>query len=319
MSRFPFPIPFGWFHVAYPEDLAVGDVRPMRWFGRELVAWRDDEGFHLQDAFCPHFGAHLGHGGSVVDGTIACPFHGWRFDGAGACVEVPYSDRLNKRAHLRTYPVVERNGLVMAWYHPDDEDPSFEVPAVDVIGSPEYTDFYRSDYVIKTAIQEMGENSVDAAHFRFVHGTDEVAVLEAYEPDGPFSKMLSAQKYVTPRGVVDGRIDSYAAGMGFSQVHFDMPGIVQAVLLGCAAPIDDETVRQSFNFVVRKTGDDAYDSMIAEAFVGEINKQLTEDIPIWEHKAHFEKPMLIDTDGPFMAYRKWASQFYVDHGGDVRE
>ena len=37
-----------------------GDARCEYW-GRELVLWRDDGGaFHLQDAFCPHLGAHLG-------------------------------------------------------------------------------------------------------------------------------------------------------------------------------------------------------------------------------------------------------------------
>ena len=42
------------------------------------------------DAFCPHLGAHLGYGGLVEESTIRCPFHAWRFDGTGACVEVPY-------------------------------------------------------------------------------------------------------------------------------------------------------------------------------------------------------------------------------------
>ncbi len=312
MSRFPFPIPFSWFQIGYPEDFVVGDVHPLRYFGRELVAWRDSEGeLHLQDAFCPHLGAHLGYGGSVDGATIECPFHGWRFDGEGTCVDVPYSDRVNKQAQLHVYPVVERNGIVLAWYHPTDEPPSFEIPVVPAIEDPTYTDFYNSSYVIKTAIQEMGENSVDPAHFRYVHGTDEVAVVEEYTQDGPYSSMLSAQKYVTPKGVVNGRIDSHAAGMGFSRVDFDMPEVVQAVLLGCASPIDDETVHQRFSFKVKRTGDERFDEVIADAFVSEINKQLTEDIPIWEHKAHLEKPALIDTDGPFMQYRKWASQFYA--------
>src|SRR5262249_11050821 len=60
--RFPFPIPFGWFQVAFPSDLAPGEVTALEYWNRELVLWRDQAGaFHLQDAFCPHPDAHLPH------------------------------------------------------------------------------------------------------------------------------------------------------------------------------------------------------------------------------------------------------------------
>ena len=38
---------------------------------------------HVMDAFCPHLGAHLGHGGHVDGCEIVCPFHGWQFDADG--------------------------------------------------------------------------------------------------------------------------------------------------------------------------------------------------------------------------------------------
>ena len=44
---------------------------------------------HILDAFCPHLGAHLGVGGSVVEEDIRCPFHSWTFNGAGVCSGVP--------------------------------------------------------------------------------------------------------------------------------------------------------------------------------------------------------------------------------------
>jgi hypothetical protein len=48
-----------------------------------------------------------------------------------------------------------------------------------------------------------------------------------------------------------------------------------------------------------------------------VSRQVQEDKPVWEHKAYMVRPALASTDGPFMKYRKWASQFYVgevDHG-----
>ena len=67
-----------------------------------------------------------------------------------------------------------------------------------------------------------------------------------------------------------------------------------------------------FNFTARKFEDERVTSSVAEAFVAEINKQVQEDRPIWEHKAFIPAPALADTDGPILKFRKWYSQFYAE-------
>ena len=130
-NRYPFPMPFGWFSVGYAEDFPSGAAKAIYYFDQHLVAWRDETGeMHVQDAFCPHLGAHLGHGGKVEGCELRCPFHGWKFDAEGTNTDIPYSDRVNRKAQLRTYPVAERNGFVLAWYHPDDKPPSWDVEEV---------------------------------------------------------------------------------------------------------------------------------------------------------------------------------------------
>ncbi|HXK25999.1 MAG TPA: Rieske (2Fe-2S) protein, partial [Myxococcota bacterium] len=91
MSRYPFPAtPDGWYGLCLASELAPGEVKPLRYFGRELVAFRGRDGpARVFDAHCPHLGAHLGVGGKVEGDGIRCPFHGWRFDGSGCLVEVP--------------------------------------------------------------------------------------------------------------------------------------------------------------------------------------------------------------------------------------
>lgn len=87
--------PRGWFVIGISNELAPGDVRPIKYFGREMVLYRSESGKAVvHDAFCPHLGAHLGHGGRVVGESIVCPFHAWRFDESGKCVEVPYAKRI---------------------------------------------------------------------------------------------------------------------------------------------------------------------------------------------------------------------------------
>jgi len=309
--RFPFPHPFGWFQVAYPQDLAPGEVTALRFWGTDLVLWRDEDGeFHLQDAYCPHLGAHLGVGGTVHGAELECPFHGWTFAADGRCTDIPYSERVNRKAQLHTYPVVVRNGFVMAWRHPDRVEPQWEIPEIPEIGDAGWSDLYTSSYTIGTCPQEMAENGVDPAHFRYVHGTDDVAEMESYDTDGPTSVMLSKQSYVTPRGVTEGRIDVYNYGPGFSKVWFS--GIVDAINIATTVPIDHERTLVRFNFTVRKLADAQLTSTVADAFVAEINKQIVEDTPIWEHKRFLPVPALADTDGPILKFRKWYSQFYAE-------
>jgi 3-ketosteroid 9alpha-monooxygenase subunit A len=126
VNRYDKPIPFGWYALEYSDNLKTGDVTPLQYFGRDLVLFRTESGeARLLDAFCPHLGAHMGHGGVVKGENIACPFHGWQFDGDGVCQAVPYATnmppKVKDKQTVGTYPVVERNAMVWAWYHPHNE------------------------------------------------------------------------------------------------------------------------------------------------------------------------------------------------------
>jgi phenylpropionate dioxygenase-like ring-hydroxylating dioxygenase large terminal subunit len=318
VNRYPFPIPFGWFQVGYPEDFPVGQPKPLYYFGRHLVAWRDEAGeVHVQGAFCPHLGAHLGHGGTVEGCEIKCPFHGWKFDGEGVNTEIPYSERTNRKAHVDTLPALERNGLVMAWYHPHGEAPKWDVPEIPEFGDhPDFSTVVRTDYRVDACWQEMSENGVDSAHFRYVHNTASVPQIDHYETDGHESDMRSSQKFPTPRGVMEGRIDSHLYGPGLSIVWFT--GIIDTVNLACTTPVDAERCEIRFNFRFRTMGDEKTTANVGRAFVAEVDKQVQEDRPIWEHKAHLVRPALADNDGPFTKFRRWASQFYAEPIGDER-
>src|SRR5689334_9511708 len=128
-SRFPFTsFPNGWFRVAKSSDLTVGTVQTLRYFGRELVAFRTEDGkASVLDAHCPHVGAHLGHGGKVIGKTLQCPFHGWRFEGDGTCAGIPYCDKIPASARTRSWPVEEVNGLIMVYHDPSGAPPQWRI------------------------------------------------------------------------------------------------------------------------------------------------------------------------------------------------
>ncbi len=273
--RFPFPMPFGWFKVALADDIPVGEIVTRHYFDTELVIWRDADGsIACQEAYCPHLGAHLGWGGTVEGKRIRCPFHGWAFDCEGVNVEIPYADRPNRKAHLRSFPVREHAGIVFAWYHPAGDEPKWEL--IDV---PEYTDdayapYDVYDYTVKTCIQEMSENGFDHAHFQYVHS----------------------------------RIDIYGRGPGFAVTRYR--GLLDASLIGCSTPIDDETTHLTFLFTV-KDADDEKTAKIARAFIKSVTSEVQQDIPIWEHKRYQPSPALAPSEKPITEFRRWFSQFYA--------
>ncbi len=311
-GRYPFDLPFGWFLMAWSDEIPPGTVLPRYYLDRHLVVWRDDEGqAHVQDAFCPHLGAHLGHGGSVKGTDIECPFHGWTFDGDGHNTCIPYSERTNAKAKVHSYPVVEvADHFVMAWFHPFDEPPMWELRLPPEATSDEFTEWRTVHFVVNAAPQELAENTVDAPHFRYVHHTDVVPEIESYDTDGWVARTKSVQRFPTPRGVVDGRIDIENQGTGFGSTWFR--GIVDTLLVGTTTPIDRERCQVRFNFKVRKLADDRSTSSVGDAFVNEVCKQFEEDRPIWENKAFVPRPALADTDPPYLKFRKWYSQFYVN-------
>jgi hypothetical protein len=65
-----------------------------------------------------------------------------------------------------------------------------------------------------------------------------------------------------------------------------------------------------FSFSLKKLPDKDVTKSVGRAFIGEVSRQLEQDIPIWEHKVYWDHPVLCDGDGPIGLFRKWSRQFY---------
>jgi 3-ketosteroid 9alpha-monooxygenase subunit A len=314
--HYPFPAyPNGWFQVAYSDELGPGAVMPLSYFGRELVLFRDSDGkANVLDAFCPHLGAHLGYGGKVEGQSIVCPFHAWRFDGCGACVNVPYAKKIPPKAKISAWSVCEVNQLILVWFHADGAPPWFEIPALSEVDHPEWTPYVRKRWKIRTRHQEMAENAVDSAHFHYLHGASNMPSAKA-EATGPILHVTSTTGMSTPRGGVDGTVESISYGFGYATVRFR--GIVETLLVSSMTAIDDEFIDVRFNFTVKKLPDKDVTQGVGKAFIREVSRQLEQDIPIWEHKVYFDHPVLCDGDGPIGLFRKWCRQFYSSPGAEA--
>ena len=306
-KRFPFPIPTGWFVVAYTKEIEAGQVKPLRVFAKDLVLFRTEAGeAHVLDAFCPHLGAHLGHGGCVEGDRIVCPFHAWKFHGDGSIAEIPYAKKIPKKTGLNAWPLVERNGMVYVWHDLAGREPFWEVPLISEVGDPAWTAPRTMEWTVHTCNQEMAENQVDAAHFLYLHGTAAMPKTVC-KREGHMLKSTSTTAMTTPAGVVEGMIAVDAWGFGYTTTRFT--GLVETLLMSACTPIEEEVCELRFAFTVRDIGK-GITGGVGKAFMAEIARQLEQDVPVWENKIYLDKPILCDGDGPVSLFRLWCKQFY---------
>jgi 5,5'-dehydrodivanillate O-demethylase len=167
-----------WVPVAGSAEVRPGEAMPVRILGEDLALFRTTAGTPgLVDARCPHRGASLAYG-FADDDAVRCPYHGWRFDSAGRCVELTSlgpSERLRARATTTAYPVRELGGLAFAYLGPE---PAPVLPRYDLFAwTGVLRDIGRA--VIPCNWLQIMENSVDPVHLEHLHGRHLSAVRAA--------------------------------------------------------------------------------------------------------------------------------------------
>lgn len=317
-ARFPFtPFPDGWFAIAFSTDVPKGTVLNKHYFGEDMVLYRDDEGVaHCVEPYCPHLGAHLGVGGRVVDNRLRCPFHGWCFDGAGQCVEIPGGAKVPPRAQVRKRPLRELNGMIFVHHQKDGQAPTWEPSPVPVEG---WTDDSKTIlWNIKSHPQEIFENSVDSAHLAALHDVPKTWVVR--EPIFEGERFNVQLGLMAPGSIIgmpgmdnEVTLDVTMHGLGCMVVDTYVVNVgMKARERIYLAPVDGERVEIRAVVNVHDTGDPATTEMLAGLFYRAFLTDFVKDFPIWEAKRYREKPALSSQDGPFVVYRKWCRQFYGD-------
>ena len=83
-----------WHPVAVAGELTEKEpIKAVKILGEELVVYRDKKGrYGLVGEHCPHRLASLAFG-RVDEEGIRCPYHGWKFNDTGKCLEQPAEPR----------------------------------------------------------------------------------------------------------------------------------------------------------------------------------------------------------------------------------
>ena len=137
--------------------------------GEKLIAFRDSAGrVGVMDHRCPHRCASLFLGRNEQDG-IRCIYHGWKFDAAGRCIDmpnVPPHQDFKHKVSARAYRTIERAGLIWVYMGSHAEAPP--LPAFEVLDVPDGE--IGALFIARNCnyLQAL-EGDIDTSHFGFLH------------------------------------------------------------------------------------------------------------------------------------------------------
>ena len=220
----------------YPR-IAVRAVKAVRALGQDLVLFRDAQGrWGLLDRNCAHRGADLSFGRNEGDG-LRCPFHGWKFRIDGQCLDTPAEpagSKLCERVKHRSYPVIEKSGVLFAWFGDEGSQPP-PFPNFDCFAAPSSHTFAFKGLWQCNWLQAF-EVGIDPAHPSFLHRFLSDEALDAIG-DNPAGKQFRS----AAAGEVSGeRWPMTRIMREFHQPEISYEGVPWGLQITALRPMTDE-------------------------------------------------------------------------------
>jgi phenylpropionate dioxygenase-like ring-hydroxylating dioxygenase large terminal subunit len=163
-----------WIPALLAEELPENDCPPVRvkLLSERLVAFRDTDGrYGLIDEFCAHRGVSLWFGRNEQCG-LRCPYHGWKFDVTGQCVDVPSEpdgSTYSSGVRLTSYPLIERGGIL--WTHMGPPETRPPLPEWEFATVPREHSITTKRFQECNWLQAL-EGGIDSSHVSFLHRGD---------------------------------------------------------------------------------------------------------------------------------------------------
>lgn len=321
VTTLPFSMkPVGWFQIGWSAEIASGTVKPLRYFGHDLVAFRTEDGeLAVLDAHCKHLGAHLGHGGKVKGNCVACPYHGWQWAPDGSNAHVPNQEKPTG-SRIRAWHVREQHECIFMWHDPTGSPPRWDIPHVfqsfeDKHGPEEYYPAYGNS-TVKYAGEGVHpqiamENAVDSAHFRYTHDAPaDPVMLDYHFTDSVWTSHVGFKSVHT--GEVALKLESQVQSVATSTTCF--AGSYHYRLIFAVTPVDDHVSDMFYSiWFPREAGDESdlmpqhLRDLVRERFLF----TLEEDLLIWRTQTYVPHPIFAKADiKTYPAIRRWQKGFY---------
>jgi nitrite reductase/ring-hydroxylating ferredoxin subunit len=176
-----------WQPALLSSEVPEPDSPPVRvrLLGEDLIAFRDSNGdVGLVANACPHRGASLFFGRNEEAG-LRCVYHGWKFDVAGTCVDMPSEpaeSNFKNKVRVGAYPTQEAGGIVWTYMGPAEKMTPFRP----IVSESLPREQWKAMKVKGLCNWVQGlEGNVDAAHTSWLHRRLEFATYQPDETDRP--------------------------------------------------------------------------------------------------------------------------------------
>jgi 5,5'-dehydrodivanillate O-demethylase len=250
-----------WHPVAAVAELRAQPTKLVRILGESLVLYRDRRGgLGLIQDYCPHRGTSLLYGIPEDDG-LRCPYHGWKFDGAGRCLDMPAEPKghqLRERIRVANYPVQELGGLIFAYLGPAPAPllPRWNILTLEALVKEEQVYKEIGTIDVNCNWLQIMENSVDTTHREFLHYHFSNYIFERLgDPPIPVLRRQIEVGYeesrygIVKRDLLEGgsyEDESWTVGQTLVFPNLIATGSRKAPVLQLRVPMDDTTTRQYF-------------------------------------------------------------------------
>ena len=260
-----------WYVAGFSKDLTKVPVK-VTVMGADLVLIREPDGTaRCLSNVCPHRGSSLVDGVLYQDGTLACPFHGFRFNGQGVCTLVP-----SRRDHevsavapllrIDAYPTTEKFGLVWVCLgdEPEAAAPIFDIPewnnnhfrvtTTEEVWSADYhtCKFTNLDYVhlpvVHGILFQGNENPIQAPEHKITateHGFQSVMRVNSAPSPGVWSErrekdaqIESIMRFFVPGFTLRGQVEVGGIGSGEFNIFYEF-----------STPIDETRTMMRYYFL----------------------------------------------------------------------
>jgi phenylpropionate dioxygenase-like ring-hydroxylating dioxygenase large terminal subunit len=166
-----------WYVAGLSAELRAGTMRREMLCGEPVLLGRGRDGsaFALRD-ICPHRAAPLS-AGAIREGTVECPYHGWRFKPDGVCAGIPSllaDQEIDiSRIKVRNYPLREQDGLIWVYFASNaksDAAPALAPPAMPIrSGDGRAEPRFLEAQIFPCDVDHAVVGLMDPAHGPFVH------------------------------------------------------------------------------------------------------------------------------------------------------
>lgn len=160
-----------WIPALLAEELPENDCPPVRvkLLNERLLAFRDSDGkYGLIDEFCAHRGVSLWFGRNEKGG-LRCPYHGWKYNTTGQCIEVPsepVESGFCSKIKLKSYPLIKIGDVLWTYMGPAENEPPHPEWEFSLV-PPEQT-FTSKRWQECNWLQAM-EGGIDSSHVSWLH------------------------------------------------------------------------------------------------------------------------------------------------------